>query len=318
MRRLAPPLPPTCTARVFAALAGLALCACGSGGDSDTDAGSSLTDAVFVPPECDIDFGFTYVFDSLWQFPEGEGVDIDDDGLPDNHLAKLRPLFNASLEDGFERGTWIFLMEVTNWAGPPAEDDDDVSIVVYNGFDADSPPNTENDFGGQGEFLVDSRQLDVRCQPQDITHGGTIAQRVLHVRPEEWRFQIEGIGVFPYVDMRMTAEFAPDFSTFTGRAGGDWPPCGLYKATGPQYVGGNLLGQVVNHFALPDPDIDRDGHGLEYFVGDGTSIVECVDGDGTILPGPDCACDPRIVDGYSVSFELTGVTADIVGILQVD
>jgi len=292
--------------------------ACGSGGSSEVDAATEPLDALFVPESCDIEFGFTNVFDKIEQFPAGEGVDINDDGIPDNHLSNLRPLFNASLEDGFARGTWIFLIELTDWDGPPVADDPDLSVTLYTGFDADSPPNLENDFSGEGEFLVDSRQLDVSCAPLAITHGAVLEGRSLTLRPEEWKFQIEGVGIFPYVDMRMSANYAPDFSTFEGDVGGVWLPCSLYKATGPDYPGGTLLGLIVNQFSLPDPDIDRDGDGLETFVGDGNSIAECIDGDGSVLPGPECACDERIVDGYSVSFRTSGVTASIVGILQVD
>lgn len=304
----------------IAALCAVAAVGCGGGGEEAVDAAAAPADAMFVPAECEIDFGFTHVFDLLEQFPAGEGVDIDGDGAPDNHLAPLRPLFNASLEDGFARGTWIFLMELTNWDGPPVADDPDVTVSVFNGFDADSPPNLANDFSGDGEFLVDSRQLDVNCGPQAITYGAVMENRRLEIEPEEWKFHIEGVGVFPYVDMRMIANYSPDFRTFEGAAGGVWLPCSLYKTTGPNYPGGTLLGLIVNQFALPDPDIDRDGDGLERFEGDstGNSIAKCFDGDGTELPGPDCACDPRIVDGYSVSFRVTGITASIVGVLQVD
>lgn len=291
---------------------------CGGGSDGAVDAATAPSDALFVPAECDIDFGFTHVYDMLEQFPAGEGVDIDDDGLPDNHLAPLRPLFNASLEDGFARGTWIFLMELTDWDGPPVADDPDVTVSVFNGFDADSPPNLENDFSGDGEFLVDSRQLDVNCGPQAITYGAVLENRRLEARPEEWKLQIEGVGVFPYADMRVTVDFSPDFKTFEGAVGGVWLPCNLYKATGPDYPGGTLLGVIVNSAALPQTDIDRDGDGLESFEGDGNGIKKCYDGDGTEIDGPDCACDPRIVDGYSVSFRASGITASIVGVLQVD
>ena len=46
---------------------------------------------------------------------------------------------------------------------------------------------------------------------------------------------------------------------------------------------------------------------------DGEGHLYCIDGDGTEIATPACACDSRIVDGYSVSFRVHGVPARIVG-----
>ena len=60
--------------------------------------------------------------------------------------------------------------------------------------------------------------------------------------------------------------------------------------------------------------MDRDGDGKEQVVGDGTTILKCIDGDGTEIEGSDCPCDPRITDGYSVAFAGHGVSATIIGL----
>jgi hypothetical protein len=56
-------------------------------------------------------------------------------------------------------------------------------------------------------------------------------------------------------------------------------------------------------------DGDLDGDGLELVVGDGTGVLHCVDGDGTIIEGSDCPCYPEIADAFSstLSFEVLQV-----------
>jgi hypothetical protein len=93
--------------------------------------------------------------------------------------------------------------------------------------------------------------------------------------------------------------------------------CSLSGVPFPGATGGTLLHALVNdpeNRAAVSPDVDRDGDGLEQVVGDGADIVHCVDGDGTVIAGADCPCEPRIVDGYSVAIGFDTTTAELVGV----
>jgi hypothetical protein len=46
----------------------------------------------------------------------------------------------------------------------------------------------------------------------------------------------------------------------------------------------------------------------------GTTVARCIDGDGTVIAGANCACDPRIQDGFSTAIEAEGVGAVIAGL----
>ena len=65
------------------------------------------------------------------------------------------------------------------------------------------------------------------------------------------------------------------------------------------------------------PDVDRDGDGLETFQDqrpDGV-VDTCIDGDGTAytsVTGIPCALDAAFQDGYTVQINVTGVRAFLV------
>lgn len=69
------------------------------------------------------------------------------------------------------------------------------------------------------------------------------------------------------------------------------------------------------------PDIDVGGDGLEAFrTGPDGLVVECLDGDGSVIPPVDparpasCAESPRVDDGYSVAYTFEGVAAKVKGV----
>jgi hypothetical protein len=78
-----------------------------------------------------------------------------------------------------------------------------------------------------------------------------------------------------------------------------------------------LLGSMMIGPVQPDVDVDCDGlERINATPGDATTaptIVSCVDGDGTVIPGPMCWADPRIRDGYSSAFQVYGVFVHLVG-----
>ena len=135
----------------------------------------------------------------------------------------------------------------------------------------------------------------------------------MHARASRWTTIFPGIGTFRADDVRVTATFDADFQRFSGEVTGMASACTLSREAFPGSTTGTMLDVLTNVVQL-GPDMDRDGDGLEQVVGDGYTVVECIDGDGTHIPGPDCPCDPRIADGYSVAMHSTGVRAHIVGV----
>jgi uncharacterized protein (DUF2249 family) len=295
----------------LALLAGLA--ACGRDGTviGGGDAGAGVD---FAPPPCQVEFGHTYVFDKLAILPSGEGVDITGDGVPDNLLGKLAPIANPFLQDTLDGGSTIFLVDFTAWDGVSA-DDPQVGVTFYLGVDADDPPDPSDDFSGAGEFLVVDRAFDVECRPIGKVDDGQIVGGVALASGSTWRFLVQGVGTVVYQQVKLAADFEDGGGGLVAKLGAAWPICNLWRISGPVFAGRTMLGGVVNNFQEPVPDLDLDGDGLERLIGDGDDVVGCIDGDGTVVEGPDCPCDPRMADGYSVSVDVHAVTAAITGIL---
>jgi hypothetical protein len=287
------------------------LAACGGDGDgAQPDAGPSGS---FNPPECEVEFGRTLIFKTVTLLPQDEGVDITGDEVPDNLLGRIAPLANPTIVSVIANGTGVFLLDFTRWEEAPA-DDDDMEVTFYLGADADVPPDPSDNTGGSGEFLVVDRQFDVDCRPLTKVPG-SVTDRVARARSGLWRFLVEGVGTLSFERVQLELEFTPDLSGFDGQFGTGWSLCSLAHTEGPLFAGATLLERLVNDFDEPDPDLDFDGDGLEHVVGDGEGIASCVDGDGTVIDGPDCACDPRMGDAYSVSVAVEGAAATISGII---
>lgn len=299
------------TARLATAALVLALAACG--GDDDNAQPDADPGASFRPPECEVDFGRTLIFTKVVIMPEGEGMDITGDGVADNQLGRIAPLSNPTIVSVIENGTGIFLLDFTRWEGAPA-DDDDMDVTFYLGVDADSPPDPSDNTSGSGNFRVVDRQLDVDCNPLTRVPA-RVEDGIARAESGVWNFLIEGVGTLTFDQVHLELTFDAQLERHTGQFGTGWRLCSLLHVEGPLFAGGNLLDSVVNDLDLPSPDLDFDGDGLEQLVGDGEGIASCIDGDGTVIEGPDCPCDPRMGDAYSVSVAVEGAAATISGII---
>jgi hypothetical protein len=125
-----------------------------------------------------------------------------------------------------------------------------------------------------------------------------------------------------FVTMRFSAAhivLTPDakLEDWNIRGAGVALACSMALAPFPGPDTKSLLDVLVGVLSL-QPDIDRDGDGIETIEVDGATgrVVACVDGDGTHITGPTCPCDPRIADGYSGAIAMTAVPARIVGVQQ--
>jgi hypothetical protein len=297
------------------ALAVPLLLAAACGGDGDTAQPDGGPGASFSPPECEVEFGRTMIFKTVTILPQGEGVDITGDEVPDNLLGRIAPLSNPTIVSVIENGTGIFLLDFTRWEDAPG-DDDDMDVTFYLGVDADVPADPSDNTGGSGDFLVVDRQFDVDCNPLTRVPGA-IEGRIARATSDLWRFLVEGVGTLSFERVRVELELASDLSGFAGQFGTGWGLCSLAHTEGPLFAGGTLLERLVNDLDEPDPDLDFDGDGLEHVIGDGEGIASCIDGDGTVIEGPDCPCDPRMRDAYSVSVAVEGAAATISGIIYV-
>lgn len=288
------------------------LCACGSGSIENLGQDAAPR-ADYSPPECQVEFGKTFVLDEVVIMPAGEGVDITGDGMPDNLLGVLAPLANPVNAADLESGAGIWLLDFVGWNG--TADDDQSLLRFYLGVDADSPPDPSNNFDGDAQFRIFDRQLDVNCQPLTSEDGAMFAGGVATAEAEAWRFVVQSAGTIEYRSIHASFQFAETLDSFDGAFGAAWTVCNLSQIAGTAFAGTSALRTIVNNLDQPNPDLDIDGDGLEVLVGDGEDIVACIDGDGTELLGPECACDPRIADAYSVSVQVHAVPAEITGII---
>lgn len=264
-------------------------------------------------PACQPEFGRTYVMDSLEILPYGEGTDLDGDGAPDNALGLFADAFNQGSAESFAAGYMNFLWDLTDWNLTPT--DPELQVTMYWGTDEDSPADPTNDRTGEGRFHVGTAQFDLACQTDTRFERASLLDGLLTAATRLWEYRWEDFGTIGIADFRVGFRFSDDLMRISGQAAGAYTLCGLSSAYFPGRIDGSLLDFIANAIQM-QPDIDRDGDGLEQVEGDGASIARCTDGDGTVIQGADCACDPRIADGFSVAFRGSAITAHIVGVID--
>lgn len=294
--------------------------ACGEAPPATPDA-AVLADA--GPNTCQPDLGRTYIMKTFAGVPAPEGLDIDDDGIVDNEVGKLPPPvleeMNRGLRLSIEAGEMIIVYSFSGWSEPPTATDPDLDVALLTARDHDVPPDPTNNYGGAGEFWINPLLLDLDCRPTVRTDRAWIENLEFRAEANAFRFPLATqTGTLEVLRTRYEGRFEPDFSRMTGRVGAIVPYCSLAATPAPGDVPGTVLDAFVNDPTLAaalHADKDLDGDGLEQVIGDGASVVECVDGDGTVIPGRDCPCHPAIVDGYSVAFDTELVPAVVHGVM---
>jgi len=305
--------------RLGAVVASVALSVAGCGGAAATPADASVLPAEDAASEaatgCQPQFGRSYVVDHFEVMAPGEGLDLTGDGVPDNALGALGAVLNPSLDQAIAAGFKVYLWDVTGWSEPPTPDDPDIGLAFYNAQDADVPVDPTNNYGGEGRFVASAEQFDLACSPTSEFQHATLEGGVLRAATDRWDVYNPDVGTLEYRDVQGEFVFNADYSGFAFVGGAVATICAASRTPFPGPTTGAVLDALVNTLGLA-PDIDRDGDGLERLVGDGMSVVQCIDGNGTIIDGHGCVCDPRIADGYSVAMRGTGVRATIVGVVQ--
>jgi hypothetical protein len=289
----------------------LALAAC-SGGASHADAPAG-GDAALTPAPCQYTFGRTYTLSQVGFEPAGMGFDIDGDGTIDNAFAFIAPIANQVVDDNIHTGTSRYLFDIEGWDAPPA-DDSAATMVAFGGFDADQPPDPTNDFSGTGKYNVSLRDFDVNCHPLNASRSGTIVSGVFNLHADRWALFVSNVGDLEFVDVTLRFDVANDLLSADGEMGAVMTACAMSRAYLPQIGAGTMLGLMLQNGH--QADIDVDGDGKETIDFENGQITRCHDGDGTIIPGAQCPCDPRIADGYSLAVKAHGVSCQIVGVID--
>jgi hypothetical protein len=266
-------------------------------------------------PGCMPDFGRAFFVDKLEYLPSSEGFDLTGDGMIDNRTGSFGPLANGELVKSIGNGATIILMSMVGLKGPPLVEGDTPSVAIYVGLDADTPANPANNTMN-GEFKVPLEQLDVNCMSTTNFDSSKVESGSIRSTSRKIDVVAGTIGTITFVDtVQISTPDSPgDFGGWSGRIGGVVPACSLSLTPFPGNNPASLLDVIVNVLTT-QPDIDRDGDGIETFIGDGTGIKECVDGDGTVIPGRTCPCDPRMQDAYSGALGFHIVAARIIGLV---
>ncbi len=294
------------------------------GGDAEADADADRDGDV------DLDPGPITLVATTAVLSVERRCDHDGDGDLDNVLADLGAgiaelaamVLNAAVQGNITEG-WRLIAHVP-WVDDRAGPTEPDGVLIFaDATDADDPPDPSDDLLGGERFWVDSNSLDGCGEPRHYFSPLVMDRGV---------FEAEARTQF----LRLRAEVP----TRGGRAMGTIAPGGLsctidvccyatindLGAARMEEVssldlsllevllaGGAVYGLSEVPGLLPDLDLDRDG--LESFVvDDGFHITGCVDGDLTVIPGPDCWADPRMADGLSLVFHFDGVEALLLGL----
>jgi hypothetical protein len=283
---------------------------CGGGAQSAADGGSSdgSLDTGCHPP-----FGSSFIVSQFAQAPADQGFDLDGDGTPDNAFAVVG-IGSKIWNNLITTGSAIFLFDFHGLPAAPTSlaDGTPLQLAFYLGVGVSSDASTY--FDGNGQFLAPASQFDVNCQTTANLDTVAVASGAIEGRKSMLGLGVHGLGILEFTNYVMRGSMSADQQTFTGRLGGVASPCGLSQLPSPLGAG-SLLGSMIN-MDQTQPDIDVDGNGLDKITGDGTNVASCTTGDGIVIPGADCACDPRIKDGFSGAFDFSAVPAKIVGVAQ--
>ncbi len=299
----------------LAAIGGLLVAACGSGGAAEAvDAAPSIdayTGLCPIPP------GAQFVFRTMEISAYEEGRDLTGDDVIDNELGNLpsfvRDELARSIDLGISRGEIMIGLLFEGWelpAPPPAA----LTAHIFILLDADSPQDPSDNIGGHGRFEIDaSRSFDLSCNSLN-RFSLAVSDDGVAVSPEtSLTFPLGvGEGVLDYQRAVFTLALDATAQPMPGKFTAMVPICAASKVIFPGLDGTLLQNLAANPLLAPyvSIDIDLDDDGLEQILADEDGISGCVDGDSTAYDQADCPCLPMIVDGYSMaqSFDLVSAT----------
>jgi hypothetical protein len=266
-------------------------------------------------PMCNPELGRMYFVSSLRIVPTGEGFDLTGDGVIDNRMGVAAAFANNNLAESIRTGTTTLMLGLRDLEGPPLVEGDKPLVSLYLGLDADVPADPSNN-AMNGKFKLPIEQFDVNCVSTTTFDSSVVENATIKSKTKQIGIVAGSIGTIRLADGVQVMTPGPDLTTWTGITGGIYLACSLSITPFPGPNPASFLDVAVNGLGLT-PDIDRDGDGLEKIIGtdDAITIKECVDGDGTVITGANCPCDPRIADGFSGALGFTLVPAQVVGLV---
>lgn len=285
----------------------------GCGGSGQTAADGGNVDADSSGGGCHPTFGRSFIVNQFQQSAPENGFDLNGDGKPDNAFAVVG-ISSGIWNNLITTGSAIFLFDFQRLpaAGTPVGDGASLDLAFYLGVSPNSDPSTY--FDGNGQFLAPASQFDVSCHTTANLDSVSVSKGTIEGHKAMLGLGVHGLGILQFTNFIVRGTLSADQQTFSGRLGGIAGPCGLSQLPSPAGAG-SLLGFLINANKT-QPDIDVDGNGLDQIMGDGQDIASCTTAGGVVIPGADCACDPRIKDGFSGAFDLSAVPALIIGIAQ--
>lgn len=307
--------------------------ACGSDGAGTVDAAPAdgrIPMPVDAGPDADLRDAAGPPLDDAGLLAFGPGVVLDTVHLAEtgHSWAPYAPVVNLELDNVIADGTMLLLVEFRGLDDPAGQNDaDGLDLGVFNGVDLDGNPN--DNFTGSESLQVSIDSLDVNGNPRALIPDAALAAGAL-----------TGANAGPlllyFPSLGELAVYDAQFSGTLVSGGGGTQVSTLMNGT----ISGVLLARDLGLMTNPvssmcqgdtlldviaigclaiqgvQPDMDRDGDGLETFV-EKTGMVDwvidsCYDGNGTeyvTVPGTPCVLDPAFQDGYSVTIEVSGVRA---------
>jgi hypothetical protein len=259
----------------------------------------------------------------------GPGVVLDDVRFAESghSWAGWAPLVNPNFMTAINDGTMILLVEFRNLDDPTGQNDSDVSVAIYVATDTDG--NASNNHSGNAMLRVSQESLDGVGNPRALLPNASITNGHLtgSVNGEILLF-LPGIGGVKIQDPTFSADLIADTGNTYVAEMRNAELNGVILARHLEEVPNPvtstcLANSMLDLVALPclsfdgvQPDVDRDGDGLETFdeiaaLLDG-KIDTCSDGDGTTYvstPGAQCVLDPAFQDAYTAKIEVGGVRA---------
>ncbi|MCU1282467.1 MAG: Multiple EGF-like-domain protein 3 precursor [bacterium] len=287
------------------------LCIAAGCGGSKTTASPDLQ----APPDmvvqgCQPPFGRSYIVSTFTMRQAGDGFDLNGDGTPDNQLGTLASFANPTWQDAITKGYAVYLLDVRDLDGPPLVEGGTMKLSFFIGVDADA--DATNNLGGMGTFFVPPEQFDVNCMTTAGFDNPTVHNGQIQAKKADLDIVAQGVGNLKFVNVILQGTMNADYSVLSGSVGDVGTACALSLA--PSGVSASsLLDVIVGTFSL-QPDIDLNGDGLDSFGVDANGISSCTTGTGVTIMGHDCACDPRIHDGYSAAMDFITAPAQILGL----
>ncbi len=297
-------------------------------------------------PDCRLEQGL--VLNQLSLAPATMGCDFSGDGQPDNAFTSaLGPAYgvlNTFLTSGVSNGQVLLQLLFVNLTDPLGQNLSDTRVGWTLGGDGNAD-TTDNGTPGNPQ-QVRGNTLNAMTMLPVASFQSTAVMGMLNGGPEDVPLPLGNLGGLGALDftlhrarIRGTVVASPtritDFRS--GVLCGALPghdlaniqnPSGLIPGGGGRggamssflelIVGGQRL--FIFNVGPRQPDVDLDGDGLERYeatMGAGMTppqITACIDGDGTRIEGRTCALDPRMADGFSAAFNVSGVWITLRGV----